>query len=184
MLAGTAMLMQVGPDTSRGFLLVALAVTGFGLGPAQGMFTLAIQSAVAQRDVGVATSSAQFFRQIGSTIGVAIFGALLTNALAAELPRRAPDLTVAGTEVDISRAQMLAMDAGALKAALGPRGTDPALVERTGAGLRASFSSAILGLFPISAAILLLGFVVTLTIPALRLRGRNDPVPQGEGAPA
>ena len=184
MLAGVALLMQVGPDTSRGFLLLAMAVTGFGLGPAQGMFTLAIQSAVAQRDVGVATSSAQFFRQIGSTIGVAIFGALLTNHLAAELPRRAPDLIVAASGFDISRAQTLAMDPAALRAALGARGADPAVVARTGDGIRASFASSILGLFPISAGILLLGFLVTLAIPALRLRGRNDPVPAAEGAAA
>ncbi len=183
-LIGAAMLMQVQPGGSSDFLLIAMAVTGLGMGPAQGMFTLAIQSAVAQRDVGVATSSAQFFRQIGSTVGVAVFGALLTNALTAELPRRAPDLTVAARGVDISRAQALAMDPQALRAALGPRGADAALVARTGDGIKASFASAILGMFPFSAGLLLLGFLVTLTIPALKLRGRNDPVPEGQGVPA
>ena len=184
-LAGVALLLTVDPDTSRGFLMLALAVTGLGLGPAQGMFTLAIQSAVAQRYVGVATSSAQFFRQIGSTIGVAIFGALLTNHLAAELPRRAPDLAVAAATVDISRAQLLAMDAGALRAELATRGvTGDAAVARTGAGLRDSFAAAILGLFPISAAILLLGFAVTLTVPGIRLRGRGEPVPDADPVPA
>ena len=175
MLIGVALLMQVHPGGSTDFLLIAMAVTGLGMGPAQGMFTLAIQSAVEPRDIGVATSSAQFFRQIGSTIGVAVFGALLTNHLASELPRRAPDLGIAGATVDISRAQALAMDSGALKAALAARGvSDPATVARTGDGIRASFATAILGMFPISAAILLGGFLVTLTVPGLRLRGRAD----------
>ncbi|QXQ07249.1 MFS transporter [Sphingosinicellaceae bacterium] len=183
MLVGVVLLMQVGPATSHGFLLFGLAVTGLGLGPAQGMFTLAIQSPVEHKDTGVATSSAQFFRQIGSTIGVAVFGALLTNHLAAELPRRVPDLT-RGTVVDISQAQRLAMDRPALQATLAARGDyDPASVERTSAGLKDSFSAAILGLFPISALIMLVGFGVTLFMPGIRLRGRED-VAAADAVPA
>ena len=184
-LAGVVLLMQVGPETSRGFLLFALAVTGLGLGPAQGMFTLAIQSSVEPKNIGVATSSAQFFRQIGSTIGVAVFGALLTNHLASELPRRAPALVADAAQVDISAAQRLAMDTPALEAALRARGTgDAATVARTSEGLKASFSSAILGLFPISALIMLVGFLVTLTMPGLRLRGRGEPGPTAAEAAA
>ena len=183
MLAGVALLLQVGPATPHWFLLTALATTGLGLGPAQGMFTLAIQSSVEPRNIGVATSSAQFFRQIGSTIGVAVFGALLTNHLAAELPRRAPDLMHAAATVDISEAQRLAMDRPALAARLGAP-ADAATVVRTAEGLKDSFSSAILGLFPYSALIMLVGFAVTLTMPGLRLRGRADPVPAREAAPA
>ena len=184
MLVGVVLLMQVGPATSHGFLLFGLAVTGLGLGPAQGMFTLAIQSSVEHKDTGVATSSAQFFRQIGSTIGVAVFGALLTNHLASELPRRVPDLMRGEAVVDISEAQRLAMDRPALQATLAARGDrDPASVERTSAGLKDSFSAAILGLFPISALIMLVGFGVTLFMPGIRLRGRED-VPPAEAVPA
>ncbi len=182
-LIAVALMLQIGPETSRAGLLWRLALLGFGLGPAQGMFTLAIQSAVAPARIGVATASAQFFRQIGSTFGVALFGAVLTNALAAELPRRAP--LVAG--VDISHAQTLAMEPAALTAALAARGiADPARVAATSSGLRASFSSAILGLFPISAVLFVVSFVVTLFVPGRRLRGRDDaPRPAGAapGAP-
>jgi EmrB/QacA subfamily drug resistance transporter len=178
-LIAVALMLQIGPETSRTALLLRLALLGFGLGPAQGMFTLAIQSSVPPPRIGVATSSAQFFRQIGSTIGVALFGAILTNALSAELPRRAPALaalaSTVGGVVDISRAQALAMDPAALKARLAARGvTDPATVAATGDGIRASFSSAILGLFPISAVLFLLSFVVTLFVPGERLRGREN----------
>lgn len=186
-LVGVGLLLQVGPDTSRTALLLRLALLGLGMGPAMGMFTLAIQSAVEPRRIGTATASAQFFRQIGSTIGVALFGAILTNALTAELPRRAPDLVRAGN-VDMSRAQALAMDPAALRTTLAVGGvTDPDRVARTGDGIRASFSAAILGLFPISAILFLGAFVVTLTVPGLRLRGREDPgelIAIEAGAPA
>jgi hypothetical protein len=47
----------------------------------QGLFNVAIQNAVPMNRIGVVTSANQFFRQIGSTVGVAIFGTLLTNGL-------------------------------------------------------------------------------------------------------
>ncbi|MBC7520609.1 MAG: MFS transporter, partial [Sandarakinorhabdus sp.] len=72
--------------TPRWMLSANLLALGIGLGPAQGMFTLAIQSAVDHARVGVATASAQFCRQIGATVGVALFGALLTFNLSRELP--------------------------------------------------------------------------------------------------
>ena len=182
MLVAVVLLMQVGPQTSQGDLSWRLALIGLGLGPAQGMFTLAVQSAVAPRDIGIATASTQFFRQIGSTIGVALFGAVLTNALAAELPRQAPDFVRATRGVDISRAQTLAMDHTALAATLSAAGIDDAAaIERTSAGIKTSFSDAILGLFPISALLLALGFIVTLRVPGLKLRGRDETNSEREG---
>ncbi|MBV8971986.1 MAG: MFS transporter, partial [Sphingomonadaceae bacterium] len=173
-LVAVALMLAVDQDTSRAGLLWRLALLGLALGPAQGMFTLAIQSAVPPPRIGVATASAQFFRQIGSTIGVALFGAILTNALAADLPRRAPVLAT-DTTVDLSRAQVLAMDRPALAATLARRGvTDPVVVAATGAAIRASFADAILGLFPISAVLFVLSGLVTLSVPGLRLRGREE----------
>ncbi len=177
-LIAVALMLQIGPDTSRAGLLWRLALLGFGLGPAQGMFNLAIQSAVPVPRIGVATASAQFFRQIGSTVGVALFGAVLTNALAAELPRRAPlvaTATATGGSVDISHAQTLAMNPAALTAALAARGvTDRARVAATHEGLRDSFAVAIVGLFPISAVLFIASLLVTLFVPGRRLRGRED----------
>jgi hypothetical protein len=54
------------------------------------VFTLAIQNSVNPREMGAATSSSQFFRQIGSTIGVAIFGTLVATTLTTQLPRYMP----------------------------------------------------------------------------------------------
>jgi hypothetical protein len=141
------------------------------------MFTLAVQSAVPHARVGVATASAQFFRQIGSTVGVAVFGALLTNHLAAELPRRAPQLA----NLDLSHAQTVAMNDSALAAAL--PGADAATRAAAGSGVRASFASAIEGLFPVSLALFGIGFIVTVTVPGRRLRGR-EPAPPVANDPA
>ena len=54
------------------------------------ILVLAVQNAVDFRDMGVATSSSQFFRSMGGTIGTAIFGTILSNQLAHNLAERLP----------------------------------------------------------------------------------------------
>ncbi|PYE56421.1 MDR family MFS transporter [Deinococcus yavapaiensis] len=78
-------LSTLGPDTPYWQVVARMVVLGLGLGPALPLYTLAMQSAVQPTQIGVATSSGQFFQQIGSTIGTAIFGAILTSTLSAQL---------------------------------------------------------------------------------------------------
>jgi hypothetical protein len=54
------------------------------------VLVLAAQNAVDYRLLGVATSGATLFRQVGGSIGVSIFGAIFTNELGRELTRRLP----------------------------------------------------------------------------------------------
>ena len=93
-------------------------IVGLGLGPSQSLFTLAIQSAVPLRQLGVATSSSQFFRQIGSTIGAAIFGTLLMNNLHNELPKHLPAMP--GSSMNSKN-----IDLGTLRAASTGKGNGP-----------------------------------------------------------
>jgi hypothetical protein len=91
---GIWLLSRMHADTSRMDLSWRMAVLGLGLGPGQSLFGLAIQNALPARDLGVATSSNQFFRQIGSTIGVALFGAFLTNRLDGSLGKFMPGVNL------------------------------------------------------------------------------------------
>jgi len=59
-----------------------MLVIGLGMGCVMQVLVLAIQNSVPYRDLGVGTSSNAFFRSMGSSIGVAVFGALVTNMLA------------------------------------------------------------------------------------------------------
>ncbi|MFK8911441.1 DHA2 family efflux MFS transporter permease subunit [Streptomyces sp. YS-3] len=60
-------------------------VFGAGLGLVMQVLVLVVQNAVAYRDLGVATSGATFFRSIGASFGVAIFGTIFTNRLNGKL---------------------------------------------------------------------------------------------------
>lgn len=184
-LVALAVLTQLTAQTPDWALSANLLALGIGLGPAQGMFTLAIQSAVSHARTGVATASAQFCRQIGATVGVAIFGALLTYQLAGELRTRVPELASAGSALDLSMAQQLAMERPALVAALAARGVDdPAATARVENDLQASFALSIERLFPVALAILAVAFLVTLAVPGRRLRGRDEPIADPEALPA
>jgi len=64
-----------------------MLVLGIGLGLVMQVLVLAVQNAVDPQDLGVATSAATFFRSIGGSFGVAIFGAIFANRLGYWLPR-------------------------------------------------------------------------------------------------
>jgi hypothetical protein len=78
------------PETTRAQVTWRMIILGFGIGPGLPLFTLAVQNAVNPHEIGAATGSSQFFRQIGSTVGIAIFGTILATTLAAQLPRYMP----------------------------------------------------------------------------------------------
>lgn len=59
----------------------AMLVVGLGMGCIMQVLVLAIQNALPYSDLGVGTSSNTFFRSMGSAIGVAVFGAMVTNML-------------------------------------------------------------------------------------------------------
>ncbi len=64
-----------------GAMEICLVTLGLGLGFAMPNLTVAIQNAVDQRDLGAATSAAVFSRSLGSAVGVALSGAIVTSRL-------------------------------------------------------------------------------------------------------
>jgi EmrB/QacA subfamily drug resistance transporter len=110
--AGVVSLTGIGPDTTSADLAWRLALTGVGLGPAQSLFSLVIQNSAPPTQIGVATSTGQFSRQMGATLGVAVFGTFLTHGLTVELPKHVPLLPGASEHrIDLAHAQSQAMNA-------------------------------------------------------------------------
>ena len=72
-------------DKPLWFLMIAMFLIGLGLGQLMQTLTLASQGSVQPHQMGVATSAATFFRQIGGTLGVAILLSVLFSALPANI---------------------------------------------------------------------------------------------------
>ncbi len=69
------------PESSYLQEAVIMLFLGAGLGVVMPVMNLAVQNEFKQHELGAATSSSQLFRSLGSTIGIAIFGAMLTAGL-------------------------------------------------------------------------------------------------------
>ncbi|MGY1843662.1 MDR family MFS transporter [Modestobacter sp. SYSU DS0875] len=62
-----------------------LFVMGLGLGLIMQIVVLVAQNAVSARDIGSATATNNYFREVGATLGVAVFGTIFTSRLAENL---------------------------------------------------------------------------------------------------
>ncbi len=77
-------------DTPIAVTAAYMVILGLGLGGVMQVLVLVAQNAVSQRDLGTATSTSTFFRSMGGSIGVPIFGAIYNNALTSNLAKTLP----------------------------------------------------------------------------------------------
>jgi EmrB/QacA subfamily drug resistance transporter len=133
-------------------------VVGAGLGLVMQILVLAVQNSVDFRDMGVATSSSQFFRSMGGTIGTAIFGTILSNRLAHNLMERLP--------------------AGAAPAGGGDIAKSPERIAELPPAIRAdviaSFVDALHTVFLVAVPVIAVAFLLSFFIKELPLRGHGD----------
>ena len=84
-------------ESSYGWVAVGMVLIGLGLGQLMQTLTLVAQQSVPAHEVGVATASATFFRQMGGTLGVAIFISILFNGLGENIKKAfSNDAVIAG----------------------------------------------------------------------------------------
>ena len=81
LLLGYVYMITYNADMPYWQVAIGMVFIGFGLGQLMQTLTLVAQQSVKASDIGVATSSATFFRQMGGTLGVAIFISILFNSL-------------------------------------------------------------------------------------------------------
>lgn len=93
---GMWLLSRLEVDTPRLYYSVWMAVLGAGIGLVMPVLVLAVQNSVRPADLGTATSANNYFRQIGGSVGAAVFGTLFANRLADALRRELPPRAGAG----------------------------------------------------------------------------------------
>ena len=168
---GIVLMAAMGQGATVAQVAWRMFVVGLGLGPAQSLFSTVAQNSAPQNQMGVVTSASQFFRQIGSTVDSAIFGALLTTRLAGEMVAHGE----AGGHAGLTQLQALAAGqegAGAVKVAVDPI-------------VRLAFTSSMTSLFEAAFVVVVLGLIAIIAIPHVELRKSHvhaEPVAEpGEG---
>jgi EmrB/QacA subfamily drug resistance transporter len=87
---GMWLLSRLQADTPRLHYSIWMAVLGVGIGLVMPVLVLAVQNSVRPADLGTATSASNYFRQIGGSVGAAVFGTLFAGRLTDALHRRVP----------------------------------------------------------------------------------------------
>ncbi|MFJ9720511.1 DHA2 family efflux MFS transporter permease subunit [Streptomyces sp. NPDC101213] len=82
---GLLLLHRLDENSSTAEMSAFFFVFGLGLGLVMQVLVLIVQNAVSYQDLGVATSGATFFRSIGASFGVAVFGTIFTTRLGDKL---------------------------------------------------------------------------------------------------
>jgi EmrB/QacA subfamily drug resistance transporter len=179
MSVGLYLFSLLAPSTPLLVSSVYMVILGVGIGLVMQVLVVAVQNAVPRSQLGTATSSSTFFRSIGGSFGVAVFGAIFNNRLAANLPKYLPPSALSavhGSNVSASPAQLDALP--------------PAIHH----GYVLAFSDSLHAVFLIGAPIALLAFALTWLLKDLPLRdsayvaadpptaGTEDVMPQDAAA--
>jgi EmrB/QacA subfamily drug resistance transporter len=154
---GLLLLHLLSENSSTWTMSLCFVVFGAGLGLVMQVLVLIVQNSVGYEDLGVATSGATFFRSIGASFGVAVFGTVFTNRLTGKLE-----------DALSGRSLPPGVDAGALSA-------DPRAIGRLPTDLRPSvlsaYSTSITDVFLYAAPVVLVAFVFTWFLKEEPLRG-------------
>ncbi len=84
-LVGLFMLGSLGADTHYVFTAAAMLILGLGIGCSMQNLTLIVQNSVPYPVLGTATSAQNYLRQIGASLGIALFGSLFISRLRTQL---------------------------------------------------------------------------------------------------
>jgi EmrB/QacA subfamily drug resistance transporter len=114
---GAFLMSRAGMNSSQIGLMIFVTLMGIGMGLSIPAFLIAVQTSVERRQLGTATSTLQFSRSIGGTLGVSVMGAALSARLASNLIASHLDLELVrqlldplpGSEVVIAEGARAAM---------------------------------------------------------------------------
>ncbi|WP_435886012.1 DHA2 family efflux MFS transporter permease subunit [Streptomyces erythrochromogenes] len=153
---GLLLLHQLHRTSSTWEMSVYFFVFGAGLGLVMQVLVLVVQNAVSYADLGVATSGATFFRSIGASFGVAIFGTVFTNQLDDKLTSSLAGVTLPA-DAGIPQIEADPRAIGALPADLRPRVLD-------------AYATAITDVFLYAVPVVLVAFVLACFLKEDKLR--------------
>lgn len=193
MAVGMFLLSHISADTHLWVVMLYMVLVGMGLGNCMQALTLIVQNAVAPREIGMATSSATFFRQMGGTIGVAVFLSMLFSTVgdnissaikdAAKTPEFGAALKQAATDPALMKDKQAY---GVVQALIDPKGhgeglesvsSDSSVISRLPEAVahpfQQGFATSMDHVFITATGIAILGFLVLLLLPKIELRGSS-----------
>ena len=181
---GMLLLSQMGLETDKATAVRNMIVIGVGIGITMPLFTIIVQNALPYHFLGVATAATQFFRSIGGTIGVAIFGSLLSTRFTYWLDQQLPQATRAALPAELlallGNPQILVQggQGGPGEQIQGLLAADPQLqplVQQFFQAMRSSLALTLDDVFRIGFVLTALACVLVFFLPEIPLRKAGEP---------
>ena len=172
---GLVLLAQVTVGTPEIEVVRDLVLIGLGVGVGMPLYLNASQSAVDMRYLGVVSSQIQFWRNIGSTVGVALLGSVLGHELGQKIAAAVPPQFAAALSGKTANAQAI---------------FSPAAVQQIPApvlqAIRGALAASLHDVFLFAAGVAALAVIVSVFLEEVPLRGRTQRArqPEVEAAPA
>jgi EmrB/QacA subfamily drug resistance transporter len=175
---GTILFARMNQATQQFEVIVAMITAGFGMGLMLPGYTVAVQNAAPQRHMGIATASSTFFRSVGSTVGVAVFGSILLthyhHDLATAMPHDVPQEAVAAFSNPLLLPQMRPQ----LEAAFSHVDNGPHVLDSLYAAVPSALLVGIQWIFLISAVLMVALLLLNLWMKDVPLR--HGPIASSE----
>jgi len=176
--AGMILFARMNGSTSHAEMLRNMIISGVGMGLLMPVYTVAVQNAAPRKHMGAATASTTFFRSIGSTLGVAIFGSVLLTNYHRDFARGIP----AGTPPDalkvFSNPLLLVQLRPQLEVRFGQIPGGLHLLQSLFANVRTSLMHGLQLIFVSSAVIMCGSVVLNLLLKNVPLRRHHAPEPE------
>ncbi|WP_432524565.1 MDR family MFS transporter [Kineococcus sp. SYSU DK006] len=172
---------RVNADTPTWQTMIAMLLMGWGLGGNMQPVILAVQNAASRTEIGVATSSVTFFRQMGGTLGTAVFLSILFSTLGDKIGTayaaagRTPEFQAGLQEAGLDQAGLQ----GVLARAQDDTSILSTLPDAVSHPFKVGFTDSTSTIYLVAAIVMVAGFVTMLFLPSLPLRGAGG----GHGAP-
>jgi EmrB/QacA subfamily drug resistance transporter len=163
----------VGATTPLWQVMIVMLVMGLGLGGNMQPVILAVQNAVAPREIGVATSSVTFSRQMGGTLGTAVFLSILFSVLASHITKALHAAAQTGAwkaAAAAHPAQLELLKSGGSGHALNDTSFIQKLDPVLAAPFKTGFAQSMDLVFLVAAVIVAIGFIIIWQLPELPLR--------------
>jgi len=168
MTLGAYLMSLIGQTTGAWVMAGYMLIFGAGLGLIMQVLVVAVQNAVSYNDLGVATSSATFFRMIGGSFGTAVFGAIYANVLRSNL---AP--TLASLHGARSNLNLQTQDPSVLQEL---QRLAPEIYQK----VLAAITDSVQTVFVVAVPIAFVAFLLSWLLPELELRKTVQTVDPGE----
>jgi EmrB/QacA subfamily drug resistance transporter len=180
LLVATGMILfaRMGDATRPSDVVLAMIIAGSGMGLLQPVYTVAVQNVAPRKYMGAATASTAFFRSIGSTMGVAIFGSVLLTSYHDDLTKGIPADTPAASLKLFSNPLLLGQMHDKLDAAFGQSPAGVHLLQMLLANVRIGLLHGLQRIFLASAVIMTLAIVLHIALRDVPLRRHHAPEPE------